>query len=167
MRLKLIKPVLVLSVLIISFFVLPISAKAENQSITSTELIEDASEWDGTTVSYGGEVVGDVLYRGNYAWINVSDGANAIGIYIPAAEAKKIKNVGGYRIVGDTVFLSGTFHRACAEHGGDMDIHADTINVTEKGHSVEDNPSTGLLVSAGVLFLLALTGTILVLKKKS
>jgi hypothetical protein len=163
MRLKLIKTA---PLLIILFFILPISANAENQSVSSTELIENASKLDGNTVYYSGEVVGDILYRGDYAWINVSDGANAIGIYIPASEAKKIEYVGRYRVVGDTVSLTGTFHRACAQHGGDMDIHAETVNVTEKGHTVEDEPSTGLLFSAGALFLCALTGTILVLKKR-
>jgi len=163
MRLKLIKLVPLLMIL---FFILPISANAENQSVSSTKLIENASELDGDTVYYSGEVVGDILYRGDYAWINVSDGANAIGICIPASEAKKIEYVGRYRVIGDTVSLTGTFHRACALHGGDMDIHAEAINVTEKGHTVEDEPSTGLLFSAGALFLCALTGTILVLKKR-
>ncbi len=163
MRLKLIKAA---PLLIVLFLILPISANAENQSVSSTELIENASELNGNTVYYSGEVVGDILYRGDYAWINISDGANAIGIYIPTAEAEKIEYVGRYRVVGDTVSLTGTFHRACAEHGGDMDIHADTINITEKGYTVKDAPSTGLLLSAGALFLCALTGTILVLKKR-
>ena len=83
--------------LLVISFLLPIGANAENQPVTSTTLIESASKLDGDTVSYSGEVIGDVLYRGDYAWINVSDGANAIGIYIPASEAKKIEYVGRYR----------------------------------------------------------------------
>lgn len=163
MRLKLIK---IAPMLLVISFLLPIGANAENQPVTSTTLIESASELDGDTVSYSGEVIGDILYRGDYAWINVSDGANAIGIYIPASEAKKIEYVGRYRVVGDTVSLTGTFHRACAQHGGDLDIHADTIGIVRPGHTVEDEPSNGLLFLAGVLFLCALTGTVFALKKR-
>lgn len=162
MRLKWMR---IVPLLVLLLFLVPLSARAENQTVTSTELIENASELDGDTVSYSGEVVGDILYRGDYAWINVSDGANAIGIYIPASEAKKIEFAGRYRVVGDTVSLTGTFHRACSEHGGDMDIHADTIEVSAKGYTVADKPSTALLVSAGALFLCAVAGTVLLLKR--
>ena len=162
MRLKWMK---IAPILILLLFLFPISAHAENQTVSSTDLIENASELDGNTVSYSGEVVGDILYRGDYAWINVSDGENAIGIYIPASEAKKIELTGKYRVVGDTVSLTGTFHRACSEHGGDMDIHADAIVITEEGYRVADKPSVALLISAGALFLCAVAGTVLVLKK--
>lgn len=154
-------------ILITILFILPTPVKAENHVVTSTDLIENASELDGKTVSYSGEAIGDILYRGDYAWINVSDGANAIGIYIPASEARKIEYVGRYRVIGDTVFITGTFYRACAEDGGDLDIHANAINVTKKGHTVEDNPSTGLLVSAGVMFICAFAVAIRVFKKRA
>lgn len=163
---RLIKITSILMTLFISLFILPISAKADNRTVTSTELIENASKLDGDTLSYSGEVIGDILYRGDHAWINVSDGANAIGVYIPASEAKKIEYIGRYRVIGDTVSLTGTFHRACAEDGGDMDIHADKINIAEKGRKIEDEPATALLVTAGVAFLCAVAGTILVLKKR-
>ena len=152
---------------ILFILLLPIPANAAIQSVTSTELIEEASTLDERTVSYGGEVIGDILQHGDYAWISVSDGANSISCYIPASEADKIEHIGKYRIVGDTVQLTGTFHRDCAEHGGDMDIHADTIIIMETGHTVEDNPSAGLLVAAGALSLCALAGAVLIMKKKS
>lgn len=152
---------------ILFILLLPISANAATQSVTSIELIEEASALDEKTVSYSGEVIGDILHRGDYAWINVSDGANSIGCYIPASEADKIEYIGRYRIIGDTVQLTGTFHRDCAEHGGDMDIHAAKIAILEKGHTVEDNPSAGLLIAASAVSLCALAGAILIMKKKS
>lgn len=162
---RLSKIVLAVAVLFISFLVSPVSAKAAAVPVSSTQLIEEASKLDGKTVSYKGEVIGDIMDRGNYAWINVSDGTNAIGIYIPAAEAKKIQYVGRYCVVGDTVSLTGTFHRACAEHGGDLDIHTDSITVTAKGYQTENKPSALLTAAAGIAFLLALAGIILVIRK--
>ncbi|MEA4966252.1 MAG: hypothetical protein VB055_10565 [Oscillospiraceae bacterium] len=154
------------AILMLILLLLPWKANAQSNNISSTDLIEKASLYDGTTVSFGGEVVGDILYRGSYAWIGVDDGANTISISIPASEAKKIAYVGRYRTVGDTVQLTGTFHRACAEHGGDLDLHADAITVVEKGHTVQDDPSIGLLLAAGACFLCALTVTIFVIRRR-
>lgn len=155
-----------LALLLLLLF-LPTSAKADAQAVTSTELIEDALTLNGKTVTYRGEVIGDILYRGDYAWVNVSDGANAIGCYIPASEADKIDSIGRYRIVGDTVELTGIFHRDCPDHGGDLDIHADTIIVQKKGHEVEDKPSVGLIIAAGALVPCAIAATIFEIKKRS
>jgi len=157
----------VTSIVILFLFILPVTARAESRVVTSTDLIENAASLDGDTVTYSGEVIGDILSRGDYAWINVSDGTNSIGIYIPDSEAKKIEYVGRYRVTGDTVSITGTFHRACAEHGGDLDIHATAVEIIEKGHSEEDNPSTSLLVTSGILTLCALAGAIFILKKKA
>jgi len=167
MRLNMIGPVAVLSLVFICLFSAMAAADPGNKNVSSTEMIESASALDGTSVLYSGEVVGDVLYRGNYAWINVSDGSNAIGVWVPAAEAKKIESTGRYRFTGDTVSVSGTFHRACTDHGGDMDIHADTVLVTEKGHAVEDAPSGTLMISAVIFFLSAFMAAGFMLKRKS
>jgi hypothetical protein len=144
---------------------MPLWAGAQD-GVGSGDLIEKASLYDGVTVVYGGEVVGDMMYRGDYAWIGISDGANTVSVYIPAAEAKKITHVGGYRVVGDTVQITGVFHRACAEHGGDLDIHANSVEIVQAGHTVEDDPSSGLTAAAGVLFAFAAGGVILVIRRR-
>lgn len=152
--------------LLLVLLLLPTSAKAAAEAVTSTELIEDALTLNGKTVTYRGEVIGDILYRGDHAWIQVSDGTNAIGCYIPAAQANTITTVGRYRIVGDTVELTGTFHRDCPEHGGDLDIHSDAIMVLNKGHGTEDKPSAGLILAAGILVPCAIAAAILMMKKR-
>ena len=154
-----------LALLLVLLF-LPTSAKAATQAVTSTELIENALMLNNTTVTYRGEVIGDILYRGDHAWIEVSDGTNAIGCYIPAAQAKSITTVGRYRVVGDTVELTGTFHRDCPEHGGDLDIHSDAITVMHRGHEAEDTPSAGLIIAAGILVPCAIAAAIFEMKKR-
>ena len=152
--------------LLLVLLLLPTSAKAAAQAVTSTELIEDALTLNGKTLTYRGEVIGDILYRGDHAWIQVSDGTNAIGCYIPAVQADTVTTVGRYRIVGDTVELTGTFHRDCPEHGGDLDIHADTITVLNKGYKTEDNPSAGLILAAGIFVPCAIVAAIIVMKRR-
>lgn len=142
-----------------------VSARASDP-LSSAQLIENGFDYNDTVVSYGGEVVGDVLWREDGAWINVSDGENAVGVFIPTAEASKIQSFGGYRVKGDTVELTGVFHRDCAQHGGDMDIHADTIAVTQRGSASEDAPSGALVIAAAVLFPCAAISAAIVLKKR-
>jgi hypothetical protein len=142
---------LLLVVALVSLFV----STARAGTISSTELIEKSKRFDGNTVSYQGEVVGDVMKRGDYAWINVNDGVNAMGIWLPAEKTKIIEFRGDYKNRGDTVEVRGIFNRACAQHGGDMDIHANDIRLVKRGHPL-DNPVSGLkIVIAGALSIMS------------
>ena len=115
----------------------PAVALAEGESVSSNDLIDRAKDYDGTTVVYEGEVLGDILYRGDSAWLAVFDGSNTIGCFVPSEQAKLISVVGGYGKHGDTIRIECVFHRACAEHGGDLDIHASSVAVLRTGESVQ------------------------------
>jgi hypothetical protein len=101
--------------------------------VSSTELIENAKDYDGKAVAYQGEAIGDIMRRGGFAWVNIQDGANAIGIWIPFSLARAITFIGGYKATGDIIEVKGIFHRACPEHGGDLDIHADSLTIVKPG----------------------------------
>jgi hypothetical protein len=111
-------------------------ALAEGNGVSSSDLIDHAKDFDQTTVVFEGEVIGDILYRGQYAWLAVDDGSNTIGCYVTRAQAETISFVGGYGKRGDTVSVQGVFHRACAEHGGDLDIHASSVTILSVGARV-------------------------------
>ena len=139
----------------------PTVALAEGNAVNSNDLIDHAKDYDGSTIVYSGEVVGDILYRGDYAWLAVSDGDNTIGVYVTAEEAKQISFVGGYGVRGDFIRVEGVFHRACAEHGGDLDIHSDSITVRSLGSAAETPVSRltvilaiALPLPAGILLLI-------------
>ena len=99
-------------------------------------LIENASSFDGKAVTFRGEVIG-VMTRGDYAWVNILDSGYAIGVWCRAVDAKKVSIIGDYSHVGDTVEVAGTFHMACTEHGGDLDIHADNFTMVAAGREVD------------------------------
>jgi len=127
-------------------------AAAQARIVTSTEQIEQNKKWNGKTISYRGEVVGDILHRGDFAWINVNDdtyqglnveeGHKLAGynsgqsIWVPSHLVAQITYLGRYSASGDKVEVTGVFHSACPEHGGDMDIHAASLTVVERGHEV-------------------------------
>lgn len=127
------------------------------QSVSSHELINKAKEYDGWTVIYSGEVIGDVMKRGNFAWVNVNDGENAIGVWAQSPMVKDITYTGSYRHIGDTIEVTGIFHRACPEHGGDLDIHALEIRKIAAGRYTPEPPNIGkrnaVIILLGVLCL--------------
>jgi aspartyl/asparaginyl-tRNA synthetase len=135
-------------------------------AVTSDELINKAKEFDKKKVVYTGEMVGDIMQRGQYAWINISDGNNAVGIWLPYEETKQIKYKGGYDFIGDTIEVTGTFNRACTEHGGDFDIHAKKIEVIKEGHKIIRGINQQRIYIAIVLFLVALSLVVFIFRKK-
>ena len=106
------------------------------QVSTSLDLLNDAKQYDGKTINYKGEVIGDVMIRGDFAWLHVNDGTIAIGIWAPKTMLRDIRYAGDYHKKGDIVEVSGTFHRSCSEHGGDLDIHASEIKKITSGSLV-------------------------------
>ena len=112
------------------------SSNCYAQTPASLELINNAKKYDGETVSYKGEVIGDVMIRGDHAWLHVNDGYIAIGIWASKTMIQDIGYVGDYHKKGDIVEVSGTFHRSCLEHGGDLDIHASEIKKITSGSLV-------------------------------
>jgi hypothetical protein len=139
-------------------FFLVLYATCFAQPISSSELINNAKQYDGKTVVYKGEVIGDVMRRGNYAWINANDGENAIGIWLPVNLTKEIAYTGSYKSIGDEIEITGVFHRACPEHGGDLDIHAQVMRKIDSGKPAQDKLNTSkrnqAIVLLGILGLL-------------
>jgi len=102
--------------------------------IGSTELIENAKKYDRRIVVFEGEVIREAMFRGRYGWVNVSDGSNAIGIWTLKKNLLKIKKYGCYQNSGDIVRVIGVFQQSCPEHGGDLDIHAQSLEILKSGH---------------------------------
>jgi hypothetical protein len=121
------------------------------QRLASTELITNAKQYDGKTVVYAGEVIGDIMVRGEHAWINLNDGDNAIGIWTDKRALKDIAYTGSYRSKGDWVQITGTFHRACLQHGGDLDIHAQAVRKISTGRFAFESLSRGKITAAAML----------------
>jgi len=126
------------------------------QSISSTALIKNAKQYDGKTVVYQGEIIGDVMVRGDFVWINLFDGENAIGIWLKKAALPKIKHVGGYHRKGDVLEIEGVFHSSCLEHGGDLDMHAGRIQIIQEGYLTPESLNPAKMVWAKIFSLTVL-----------
>lgn len=129
-----------------------ISADAA-ETIGINNLINNAETYDKQTVTVAGEAIGEVLERGEYAWVNINDGTNAIGIWMTKADAKTIGTFGDYKHIGDTLKITGAFSRNCTEHGGDVDIHCAALEIVKSGYLVKEKISeTKAITAVGLLF---------------
>jgi len=150
-------------------------------TVASAALIENASAWDGHSISFAGEAVGEAMARGDHAWLHVNDDAYQVrnlgggrplagynsgqAIWAPVELARRVRLFGDYRNEGDVVRVTGEFHAACREHGGDMDIHATGLEVVREGHAVAQRLhrerlwiGIALLTFAGGLWLMRRRG---------
>ncbi|MBP1698443.1 MAG: hypothetical protein H6Q41_3631 [Deltaproteobacteria bacterium] len=136
--------------------------------VNSAPLVENASAWNGRTIAFKGEAIGEAMVRGKMAWIhlnddaymwkNIEEGAQLGGynsghaVWVSVDLAMKIRYFGDFKHEGDVVKIVGTYNAACPQHGGDMDIHASTLDIVRVGHPVHDAFNTARTMVA--LFLL-------------
>lgn len=139
------------NILFILFFIITPFFAAGSQFVSVSELIEKINFYDGQTVIFRGEAIGDRMAR-NGVWVNISDSPNsAIGVWLTPADAQKIITLGGYTAKGDIVEVSGVFHRACSAHLGEIDLHATTCRVIQRGTFIEHLVSA-TRIRTGVVF---------------
>ena len=155
--------------IVVAFAGFPAVAAAAD--VSSTTLIEEPATWDGRTVTFTGEAVGEAMVRGDEVWLHLNDDAYAegsiasgaspqgynsgIAVVVDAEDAGVVRVFGDYRHQGDVVQVSGIFNAACPEHGGDMDVHATEISVVREGMALDHTPGTSSFVPLGIAFAAA------------
>lgn len=128
---------------------------AQPGAVSSVELIENPERYNGRRVVYEGEAVGEILRRGDSAWLTLNDdeygerpfrvhqelkgGNTGIGVYGPYDLAARVTRLGSYDSLGDKVRVEGTFHEASPDHGGDLMIEFDSLTVVRRGHPLGQN----------------------------
>jgi hypothetical protein len=132
---------------------------------SSNELIEKSKELNGRKLNYRGELVTTSLNRGEYSWINLNDGFNAIGVWCKSSSLRDVKFAGDYKNKGDMIEVNGVFNRACSAHNGELDIHADTIKIVRYGHPVNRTIDTKRIESAIILFVVVFFAVIVFRKR--
>lgn len=121
------------------------------REVTIRELVENAENYDGQEVVIEGEVIGDLMIRGDEAWLTVNDDPYSvrslveggdfaglsnysIGVRLPREETEGIRVLGSYKNHGDRVRVRGIFHRVDHASGGDMDIEGISLEVIKPGY---------------------------------
>lgn len=110
---------------------------SSSESPSLNTLINDSIIYDSQTVHVSGEGLLEPLERSDGVWVNINDGTNAIGVFMPAEVSKSVKTYGNYHQKGDSIDIQAVFHRSCKEHGGDLDLHLVKLNHVTPGIAIE------------------------------
>jgi hypothetical protein len=141
-------------------------------TVSSTQLVEEPARWDGLTVTFAGEAVGEAMARGDDVWLHLNDDAYVAGtieqgappsgynsgqaVVATADTAAAVTVFGDHRHHGDIVEVVAVFNAACPEHGGDMDLHVTSLRVLKPGATVDDPPGAAKLALLAATVLAAI-----------
>ena len=153
-------------------YAFPTKNTPPGSDVSSAALVENANLWNGRIISFKGEAIGERMIRGDSAWIHLNDDAymeknseegavlggynSGQAVWVSAEMAQKIRFFGDYGHQGDIVKVIGVFNAACPEHGGDMDIHASSLEILRPGHPVPQVIHAHRMMVAAILLLLAI-----------
>lgn len=142
-------------------------------AVSSNDLYDCPSTYDGRMVRYQGEAVGAALGRRDGAWVQVNDdvyadllgplpahrefrGGNAgVGVLLPRALADRIAVFGGPDTHGDLVEVVGVFHRVDPQTREVAVIRAGSGEVLRRGQAVVQPRLLDRRVAAALLGLAA------------
>jgi len=153
------KTVIFLGVLSAFFSGTAIASRDMKQSgdvIPLRVLFEIPSLYEGKEVTVKGEVIGDIMKDGESFWINVEDDGFFIGIVIDSFQKEKIRYLGRYRIQGDIIKVSGTYHLHCPLHSGERDIHAEQLEIIENGYEIPEVIQSKKIIGSIVLGIITI-----------
>ncbi|MDY0087135.1 MAG: hypothetical protein RBS78_01055 [Coriobacteriia bacterium] len=149
-----------LAVLGLAVAVAPVSADTlEEVPLSPAEVVAIDRALDGTRVVVEGEAVGESLRaRGGGRWVNILGEGVGLGIWVTDGMAEVVQHYGDYKNDGDTVRAVGTLHIACAQHAGEFDVHAERLEVIERGGPREMNVdlTKGFVGAAGLVLAFVL-----------
>lgn len=120
------------------------------------DLLDNPSLYNNKSIALEGEVIGEVLERGNYSWVNVSDNTGAIGLWLTKKDSLIIKNFGSYKSTGDILKVTGIYNESCIQHDGDTDIHVSTIVIAAPGKANLLSVSSSKIKIAAFMILLCI-----------
>lgn len=108
-----------------------LEAPVETSGPALTSMSEVA---DGTVVAFEGELISEVLAGGDgHVWINVLSKGTGIGVWMPRELASDLEVFGDWSHTGDIVRVTGVLNEACDRHGGDLDVHASSLELVARG----------------------------------
>lgn len=161
------KIILITPFLVVAMFLCAITKTyAFADVVEINTLINKSRQYDGQTVVVKGEALLEALERKNFAWVNINDGTNAMGVVMPYDSVEKIKMYGDFKQKGDVLEIEAVFHRSCIEHGGDMDLHLIRILSITPGEKVTHPVTQNKLLFALISIIGAIISLLLYKNKR-
>lgn len=142
--------------------------------VTSSRVVECPEAFDGQVVTYIGEVIGDVLRRGDGAWVLMNDddyalevgplsshgefrGYNSgLSVWLEGDLPDLVTHPGGPHWRGDVLQVQGVVHRTDPADGGGLTIRASRARVLAEAVPLSRPLNLPQAIAAGVLTLAAI-----------
>ncbi len=125
-------------------------------------LLSATARQDQHKVEVEGEAVGSSIYADSgHKWVNIKKDNAMIGVYMANEDAAKITNWASYGHAGDTLSVKGVYHLACAEHNGELEVHADSVDVVQTGSSWHISWDAAMLAWGILLIIVGIVVTLL------
>jgi hypothetical protein len=127
-------------------------------------MINNPEIYNGKFLTVQGQTVDSVMRRGDYAWVNMTDGTQTLGFWMPYSLAKEIKYTASYDFRGDLLTVEGTFVAMSLKHDGDMEFDVSKIVKIIPGEKIIHTIDFDRIIFLIVIFVIAFV--LWVLKKK-
>lgn len=151
----------------------PTAFAADAELVPVTDLLDAGATYDNTMITVEGELVGDYGFRHDgFMWTQLNDdsyaryalvdggprtGANVgIGVRMPTALGEDLAPVGGYRLEGPLVQLTGVWRHHDPERGGETYLDAASLVIIENGRRLEEGPDWVVFAVGAALIMVAL-----------
>ena len=146
--------------------------------VSSTQVYLCPLAFDGLSVTYVGEVIGEVLPRRGGAWAQVNDDVYALevgpvighrelagfntgmSVWLPDGLHERIEDVGRAGRRGDVILVRGTLLRADPDDGGGITVRAEELEILAPSIEVEVPFHLVQAIVAGILALLAIVALV-------
>ena len=111
---------------------------------------------DGAQVRFEGEALGEAVQAsGGNVWVAVGNTAGqSISVLMSEDDAETIGMYGSYQATGSTIQVTGTYHVACDEHQGELEVHADAVELVVEGSVTQHTVSAKRLRTGVALCVL-------------
>ncbi len=134
-----------------------LSSTKTYREVSVSGLLSASERLDGETVSFEGEAIGEPLNNDpGYKWVNIAQDGAMVGVRLSDEQASAISAYGSYGHTGDTVRVEGSYNLDCPSHGGQIDVHADSVSVLSEGSSWQRGMSLELVVAGALLMVLSI-----------
>ena len=124
-------------------------------------LLSAGQRQDGNDVVFTGEATGSpIIADEGHVWVNMKNSGAMIGVYMSNELAEQITHYARYEHTGDTITVRGVYHLACAEHNGELEVHADQIEINAAGTSWTNPVHPVFYIIGIVLIVIGITLTL-------
>lgn len=132
----------------------PAMATAPPLTLSTNEIVSLPPSEAGLDITMEGEAILAALRSDDgHVFVNLLQDDTAVGVWMSREQADRIDGFGRYGRSGTFLRVEGVVNVACAQHGGDLDVHAAQVEVVSPSREagLVLVPPSRLAIAVGVV----------------